>query len=213
LLRYGADPNLQGSLQQTPLHEMLVQFDGDPQIVRILLQFGARPDIHDEAGNTPLEIAEYKYGTMYIQPSALKELDAYVNYIKNATKRCIQDLRLHTADQKELIRRAKIALGQEDMTEAKLVMQHPNITRAARGHIIVHAIMLHRIYRNTSINFAAFIEAYRSRSRCYEALRAGGNQVDKRYKAYIDEVNATSFLGSLYNKQQNNSLTDISLVL
>ena len=53
----GADVNTKGSAGNTPLH--LAATSGYPKVVETLLKHGARQDLRDDVGRTPLQDAEY----------------------------------------------------------------------------------------------------------------------------------------------------------
>jgi ankyrin repeat protein len=55
LLSAGADPNIQGELGSTPLHNAIDQ--GHAEFVRLLLRHGAATDVPDEDGVTPFDLA------------------------------------------------------------------------------------------------------------------------------------------------------------
>eukprot|EP00698_Gefionella_okellyi_P022645 TRINITY_DN752_c0_g1_i1.p1 TRINITY_DN752_c0_g1~~TRINITY_DN752_c0_g1_i1.p1 ORF type:complete len:683 (+),score=104.00 TRINITY_DN752_c0_g1_i1:44-2050(+) len=59
LLNSGANPNVRGTVQQTPLH--MVAFSGADQMMNLLLQRGAVPNVVASDGNAPLHLA-VQYG-------------------------------------------------------------------------------------------------------------------------------------------------------
>jgi len=57
LSTHGADINVMGSERQTPLHYAAACLDDGIVIVQMLLDKGARTDVQNEEGITPLDIA------------------------------------------------------------------------------------------------------------------------------------------------------------
>ena len=57
LLQNGADVDAQDKVYDTPLHD--AAFNGYPEVVEVLLKHGARKDLKNQFGRTPLQVAEY----------------------------------------------------------------------------------------------------------------------------------------------------------
>lgn len=79
LLEKGADPNLQASDGNTPLHEALTdRFGDDPdiEVIEMLARAGADWNIKNAAGQTPLQVAQRYHPKWCADPEIQKRLQA-----------------------------------------------------------------------------------------------------------------------------------------
>ena len=58
LLAAGVDPNVQQEGGMTPLHEAV--YNENPELVGLLLRFGANPHVSNDEGDSPLQLAQAK---------------------------------------------------------------------------------------------------------------------------------------------------------
>ncbi|KAI0116130.1 ankyrin [Hypoxylon sp. NC0597] len=74
------DPNMQGDGGETPLHDAVAT--NSDAVARVLLEYGARTDIEDKTGRTPLRLArDLQHNRLYVLLSTArkKELEALVD--------------------------------------------------------------------------------------------------------------------------------------